>query len=1566
MERRWRIELLGGLRVVGAGTGEAAGGPVITRFRTQKTGALLAYLAYYLQRAHPRDHLIELLWPEAGPDAASNSLSQALSSLRRQLEPPGVTPGAVLAADRVSVRLNPESVTTDTAAFEAAHHAAAAAESHTERVRWLAQAVELYRGELLASSYENWVQEQREWLAESFFQALSQLLALLEQAGDFPRALEYARRGVLADPLREEGRRDLMRLYAAVGQPDAALRQYRELERLLQQELEAAPATATRALCEEIQRLSFSRPSIPIAPVGLAPAHEVTTPPSQAPGPALPEGANRVVTVLVADTHCPTAAPTALLPEDESDLVHSVLQEMSKILDTYEGRVERLLTGGVVAVFGAPRAHEDDPERAIRVALEIREAAQTLGLSVTAGIDTGSAFVGGTAAEAPAAQDRSPGVVGPVVHLAAALQAQAATGQILVGEAAHRVTRRAFTFSPLTLAIPGMAGPVVAYAVAGALPRPQKAYGIEGLRAELIGRDEELAKLQAALAKVLAGEGQMVTLVGEAGMGKSRLVAELKESAGGLTSPPSPLPEARRGRGSSAAETSVSPPRFGEGQGERLPPLWLEGRALELGMSAGYWLFVDLFRDFFTWRPEEDDRTRGGRLAESLRKLAARGDLSEEQVEEMGPLLGNLLSLRFNNEWDERLKFASPEQIRHQTFLAVHDFFVALSRQRPVVLVLEDLHWADSLSLDLISLLMEALPQAPLLLLCVYRPEREHRCRHLATIAARKCPERLTEMPLRALTLAQSRRLVASLLPEGRLPASMQEAILAKAHGNPFFLEEVVRSLIDAGILYREGDAWQVRQEAGAPAVPESVQSVILRRVDRLEREPRRVLETAAVIGRLFRRRWLEQITPAETPLERVLWELEDRGLIYQERLVPEVEYSFQHVLVQEAISQSLSRRRRAALHQQAAEAIEALYPEELNAYYEQLAYYYERSPADEKAVEYLLKAGGKARRIYLSKETIGLFTRALDRMDRWASGAARPEWRLEALRGLGQAHLDVGEVSEAEARFRQAIALGKEMELAPRELVRLYWWLADVLYWGNRSDAVPQISEEGLALLGEDTESVEAALMNQIAGVEKAREANLRNAQFIERLDYSEELRPAYECIVAMYAYEGENVDEAMSWLQALEHKAEQHRDLRALGTVYYWRARLSSYSGDLYGAISHIQRGLELFTKIGDTKHETEGLNDLARAFLSLGDLQSATEYAGRGLQKAEAVGSKQYIGALSQAMGLVSVCQGRWDEAIGALQKAPALYHEIGDVWEAEAIYLLARAYLARGHRREAAQRFHEAIAMSPTSPLDLPAALSGLEDAWEDPEAFGAFCHRFRKEHPAVGHVSFVQWSLDSTEVGQPQRIAPTVHEAFVAPLPSDWVWHDPFGDCSFTLRDRLEIRAANGRDLWRINLSAPRLLRPASGEFVVQTVCLPAEHETPAIGGLLLWRDSQNYLRLDRGTRGRAEIAFSGCLENEDVLLGRGRLPAESVYLRLERVGGRVNALCSADGRRWFTVGQAAFPEGDPVEVGLHAIGNIDRTIYPGAYPEGTAIRFACFDLWETPYATSPRRRRSAR
>jgi tetratricopeptide (TPR) repeat protein len=557
-------------------------------------------------------------------------------------------------------------------------------------------------------------------------------------------------------------------------------------------------------------------------------------------------------------------------------------------------------------------------------------------------------------------------------------------------------------------------------------------------------------------------------------------------------------------------------------------------------------------------------------------------------------------------------------------------------------------------------------------------------------------------------------------------------------------------------------------------------------------------------------------------------------------------------------------------------------------------------------------------------------------------------------------------------------------MDLAAHDLVRLYWYLGEALVWSGRWDELTPNAEEGLALLGDDVESVPGALMlghlafmldNWGGG-----KVNLdRLAAFLGRLPYCPELRPAYTGFATRYQTDKRGGD-ALEWLRSLEEQARRHHDLRALADVHLWTGSVAVLSGDLGSGVTQCRQGLELSTRIGDPKVGMYCSLVLAGAHLSMGELTQAQAAAHRGLETTAAFGDTVADFGVASAdwfLGRIYLCQTDRDQAVNAFETAVQLWRDVPFApVKAWATAALGRAYLAQGNRKAALKHFKQAIKLagpedlreSAMKPLvvaqrDRPyapdLALSGLEEAYEDPEAFHAFCRRFHEEHPEIEELPFVQWFLELAEPSAVGADPPLCDEDFAsisAPagaLSSDWVWEDPFDDCSYTAQDGLEVHAANGRDLWHMNLSAPRLLRPASeGEdFTVQTVCAPAYPDRPAIGGLLLWHDKQNYLRLGIGLRGTYEISFEGCLEDEDVIIGRGRLPADRTFLRLERVSDRVNALCSADGVAWFTAGHVAFPMQGPLQVGLHAIGSIDRTVYPGAYPDGTAIRFASFTLW---------------
>jgi hypothetical protein len=282
------------------------------------------------------------------------------------------------------------------------------------------------------------------------------------------------------------------------------------------------------------------------------------------------------------------------------------------------------------------------------------------------------------------------------------------------------------------------------------------------------------------------------------------------------------------------------------------------------------------------------------------------------------------------------------------------------------------------------------------------------------------------------------------------------------------------------------------------------------------------------------------------------------------------------------------------------------------------------------------------------------------------------------------------------------------------------------------------------------------------------------------------------------------------------------------------------------------------------------------------------------------------------------------------------------------------------------------------------LVFASALSGLESALDDPAAFRTFCQQYPERElyldgaqvsPDLGELALGQWFLEPGAPSRAQSAAePLLDERFEAArwgdeLPEGWAWHDPFGDCRHALQDGLAIEAANGRDLWKLNQSAPRLLvalsslsSGAPSGVAVETVCAPAADDRPALGGLVLWIDGENYLRLDRGLSGPDEITLIGCLQNRDALFGRGRLPLAPdgtglpdklgrAWLRFEWQSGMARALCSADGETWYTAGQVELPFTPDAHCGVYARGTIDRTIYQGAYPEGAGLRFESLRCW---------------
>ena len=983
-----RLYLLGPPRI------ERDGAPV--GVDTAKAIALLAYLVL-TETSQRRETLIGLLWPESDQARGRAALRRTLSALNKALG------GERLPADRDTVGLEPGARPwVDLLQFRARlaackAHGHAAADVCPDCLGPLGDAVALCGGDFLQGfslrdslGFDDWQYHQGEILRRELDGALDRLARGLAARGEVEAALDYARRRLAVDPLNEAAHCQLMALYAQAGQRPSALRQYAECARILQAELGVTPQRATTSLYQDIAagRTGPQLPAVPAPEVPSLPA--VTLPfPEQTAPEGSSEETHRIVTVLFADINIRQEASHPTSSEGIATTLRDFAQEAGDIIARHGGELHSLVGGRLVAVFGVAGAHESDPERALRAALEARTAAGRLGLDLSAGLSTGDVLF----AKVEAGGWSRAALFGAPADAARRLSGSAAPGEILAGEPTYRLAARGYAFARLDRDL----GVGAAYRVEHPLLEPGRDMRREGYAADLIGRDAELVRLETAIAGLRRGRGGMVSIIGEAGVGKSRLIRELRILAAA-------------------------------GSRDEERPVWLEGRCLEMDMLPGYAPFIDMFQAHFGFRAEEPDQNRCRRVYSGLVEMVAGGALSEVRGEEVAPLLCNLLSLRSDQEGRTSFPEYNAEKLRQETFRAVRDVLLALGRQRPLILVFEDLHWADGLSLDLISLLMEAVRENPLLLLCAYRLDPGHRSAHLGVIAARKCRDQYTELRLSELSHDQSAQMVASLLHTASLPLSAREVILERCQGNPFSIEEVVQTLLESDLLYAEGGVWRTRGRLDRSTVPGTIQQVIVGRVERLDAGLRRLLLTASVIGRVFRRRVLEMVS-AQPNLERDLWALEDRGLIYEERAVPELEYSFRHVLVQEALVQSLSDQPRAAIHRRVVTAMEVLYGDNLAEHCEELAHHAVAGGDASKAVPYLLQAGEKAKRAFDNAAAIDHFGRALDLLRSFSDGPERDHRELELQLALGTliVHTRGHSAPEVAAAYARAYELSRD-----------------------------------------------------------------------------------------------------------------------------------------------------------------------------------------------------------------------------------------------------------------------------------------------------------------------------------------------------------------------------------------------------------------------------------------------------------------------------------------------------------------------------------------------------------
>ncbi len=562
--------------------------------------------------------------------------------------------------------------------------------------------------------------------------------------------------------------------------------------------------------------------------------------------------------------------------------------------------------------------------------------------------------------------------MGEAPNLTARLEAAAEPGTVLISEATLKFVAPLFETVPLgPIQAKGWQEPVPVFRVLAARQVPSKIRGIEGLESPLVGREAELAALRGALERLSAGEGGIVTVVGEAGIGKSRLLAELRKQG---------------------------PAKLSEPWSGRVDLRWVEGRCLSYGTSIAYLPWLGALRSIMGTTADEAPASVVSALKEFVRSVCA------GRFHEVYPYLAQMMSLPLEDEHQQVLARLQGQELRAQTFMAVQMAIACAAEQRPLVLVLEDLHWSDTTSLALLEHLFAVMEGAPLLIIAVFRPHREHRSWRLRQVAVEQYAERYTDLLLDPLTSTDGQTLVDNLLGVGGLPEELTQRILARAEGNPFYVEEIVRTLLDEASIVQDKamGGWRVAGEVEEIAIPDTLQGVLLARIDRLQEGAKRVLQMASVIGRIFAFRLLQAILTEERGLDAQLLSLQREEMIRERARLPELEYIFKHELTREAAYNGLLRKQRRVFHRQVAQGLERLYPDRVEEQLGLLAYHWELASDAEKAVGYLLRAAQRDVRQFANEEAIAHFSRGLALLESLPHTPERTQLEFALQSGLG------------------------------------------------------------------------------------------------------------------------------------------------------------------------------------------------------------------------------------------------------------------------------------------------------------------------------------------------------------------------------------------------------------------------------------------------------------------------------------------------------------------------------------------------------------------------------------
>jgi class 3 adenylate cyclase/tetratricopeptide (TPR) repeat protein len=962
------------------------------------------------------------------------------------------------------------------------------------------------------------------------------------------------------------------------------------------------------------------------------------------------------VTVVFADLAGSTELVTRHDPEHLRALLAAFFDEMRQQIEAFGGTVEKYAGDAIMAVFGVPRVGEDDAERAVRAAVAMRgsldqlnpmfEAEYGVRLALRVGIATGEAV-------ATTGANKEFMVTGEVANLAARLQS--AGDGVVLSEETHRLLEPLLDAERLApLELKGFPRSVTAYRLR-TIRAESRLRGVPGLSSPMVGRDREMAVLRRCVEELHRGRGQVVFLVGEAGIGKTRLKVDLRES----------LPAGVR---------------------------WLEARCQSYTQSTSYAPIVQILRTLTGVATGEPTAIARAKLRAALRSLAG------SRGEQIQPALAHLLGVDLGSAAPGVA--ADPRALQSELVVAIRVLLEGLASRDAVIVTVEDLHWADAASVELLTVLLELTDLLPLMILLTARPETDADAWSLRFHAERNYPHRLTEVRLAPLTQEDSERLADNLLRVSDLPDTLRARVLGLAEGNPFFLEEILRALIEQGVLRREADRWVATTDLERAPMPTTLRGVLAARIDRLPAAAKLTLQRASVVGRFFTHRALQALAEPGEDVDRALAHLLRVELIREWARHPERQYVFKHALTQDAAAASLLTEARRALHAAVARHLEEKGGSEAVEQAAVLAHHWHEAGDWEQALRYTLRAGERARALHALPEAVAHHWRALRLLERFATTPERRRQRGSVVMDLVQLPSWAKTREDLETGLRY---LRETMELAAELRDEDMLAFVEALHGNLTRDetAMTRALERAMRDGRPATQAFAAERYGYFLGARGRWEESL--AQFSRAIEIHGALGAHHRQAIDITAGGRCWNARAGRLADSLEYAARFRTIADELGDVLLlaWRGMEAEpyiYIGRWDDAVRVAEESLPIAWEIGEYSVMLFTSAWLTQAYLKVGRIDDARAVIGRALRWGETyfLPNPFALSYASVARVLVHLADGEVTEALERAQAAVRLAEQSQFRLEIGAAHrALGMAHEARGERKEAEQAYRRSL-------------------------------------------------------------------------------------------------------------------------------------------------------------------------------------------------------------------------------------------------------------------------------